>query len=97
MKQYVGSTGPLSICHNTGGWSSYKGGMTSCGSGGGHCTQIVGYGDESGKTYWKIRNSWAAHFGEAGHIRIQYGKQLCNIRSGSTVDTTAAADGSVLV
>lgn len=98
MKGYVGSTAPLSICHYTGGWSSYKSGiMTSCGSGGGHCTQIVGYGDENSLSYWKIRNSWGSRFGEAGHIRIQSGKGLCRITSGMTVEVDSAGDSSVLV
>lgn len=77
MKQYVSSTGPLSICHDAASWSSYRGGiMTSCKSGGGHCTQIVGYGTEGGQSYWKVRNSWGSSFGENGHLRLIYGKSL---------------------
>lgn len=98
MKDYISSTAPLSICHQTGGWSSYRRGiMTRCGSGGGHCTQLVGYGNERGKTYWKVRNSWAARWGEDGYIRIQYGKELCGIKAGMTVDVASVGDGAVLV
>jgi len=34
---------PTAVCHQTGGWQHYSGGvMTSCSKGGGHCTQAVG-------------------------------------------------------
>lgn len=91
MKQYVSSTGPLSICHDAAIWSSYRGGiMTSCKSGGGHCTQIVGYGTEGGQSYLKVRNSWGSSFGESGHARLIYGKNLCGITQlANTVKATA--------
>merc|ERR1712059_146864 len=45
MKQYVGTTGPLSVCVDANSWHSYRGGiLTSCGSSVDHCVQIVGYG-----------------------------------------------------
>lgn len=97
MKQYLGSTAPLSICHQTGGWQSYKGGiLTSCSSGGGHCTQVVGYGSENGQDYWKVRNSWASGWGEAGYIRMAYGKQICGIKAGYTVDVEPVSGSTVV-
>jgi len=81
MKQYVGSSGPLSVCVDATSWSSYRGGvMTYCGQSVDHCVQLVGYG-ESGSTYWKVRNSWGSSWGEAGHIRLRYGGDLCAISS----------------
>lgn len=80
MKNYVGTTGPLSACGQAASWDSYTGGvMTSCGQGGGHCFQIVGYGSDSGVDYWKVRNSWGESFGEDGFIRLQRGTNLCGI------------------
>merc|ERR1712179_878428 len=54
MKQYVGSSGPLSVCVDASSWSSYRGGvMTSCGRSVDHCVQLVGYG-ESGHVRLQI-------------------------------------------
>lgn len=99
MLNFVGSTGPLSICHDAASWSSYKGGiMTSCRSGGGHCTQIVGYGSENGQNYWKVRNSWGSRFGESGHARLIRDKNLCGLNQhASTVDVTAVGSTATLV
>jgi len=71
---------PLSICHQTGGWQSYKSGtiMTSCGSGGGHCTQLIGYSSEKGG-YWIVKNSWGTSWGTNGYIYIKKGSNLCGI------------------
>merc|ERR1712055_680754 len=41
-----------------------------------HAVVNIGYSDDEG--YWTIRNSWAATWGEAGHIRIAKGKNICN-------------------
>merc|ERR1712232_911640 len=96
MLNFVGSTGPLSICHDAASWSSYKSGiMTSCRSGGGHCTQIVGYGTENGRDYWKVRNSWGSRFGENGHARLIRDKNLCGLNQhASTVDVTVVNEVS---
>jgi len=41
-----------------------------------HAVVNIGYSDDEG--YWTIRNSWAASWGEEGHIRIAKGKNICN-------------------
>jgi len=69
---------PLSVCHNTGGWQHYSGGiMTSCSSGGGHCTQMVGYA--SSGDYWIVKNSWGGSWGNSGYLWLKKGQNLCGI------------------
>jgi C1A family cysteine protease len=85
MKSYAGSTGPLSVCVAASTWHNYKSGvMTSCDTKTNHCVQLVGYGDSGSTSYWKVRNSWGTSFGEAGHLRIAIGSNLCNIANNPT-------------
>lgn len=70
---------PMSVCHQTGGWQHYSGGsvMTSCSSGGGHCTQLTGY--SSSGDYWIVKNSWGSSWGSSGYIYIKKGQNLCGL------------------
>lgn len=68
MKNYVMSTGPLSVCLDASTWSTYVSGVVSmCGSTVDHCVQAVGIDTEEGS--WKIRNQWGTEWGEDGYIR----------------------------
>ncbi|OQR88890.1 cysteine protease family C01A [Achlya hypogyna] len=65
-------------------WQHYKNGVvTACpGAESDHAVIALGYGAENGVNYFKIRNSWGAKWGEAGHIRLQRGvggKGMCNV------------------
>lgn len=86
MQQYISASGPLSICVDANSWQSYRGGvLSSCGQSVDHCVQLVGYADNA----WKVRNSWGASWGEAGHIRVAIGQNLCAISSEPTKVTGA--------
>ena len=41
-----------------------------------HAVVNVGYDTDEG--YWIVRNSWAATWGERGHIRMKMGSNICN-------------------
>jgi C1A family cysteine protease len=78
MTNWVGNTGPLSVCLCAANWNLYTGGiMTSCCNLIDHCVQAVGY--DTGAGYWKVRNQWGTRWGESGFIRLQYGTNMCRI------------------
>lgn len=46
---------------------------------GGHAVEFVGYGTQSGKKFWKVKNSWGAGWGEKGYFQILKGVDECGI------------------
>jgi C1A family cysteine protease len=84
MANYVGATGPLSVCLCASTWSTYTGGiMYSCPTQVNHCVQAVGVNTGTGG-YWKVRNSWGTGWGESGYIRLAYGQNTCAITNDPT-------------
>jgi hypothetical protein len=54
-------------------WQFYKEGVVTsdCGKQVDHGVLIVGYGEENGIPYWKVKNSWGPHWGDKGYIKIK--------------------------
>ncbi|XP_054158270.1 procathepsin L-like [Oppia nitens] len=46
-----------------------------------HAVTIVGFGEENGKPYWIVRNSWGAKWCDKGYIKILRGSNMCRIES----------------
>ena len=68
---------PIGVGVDAQGWGAYKSGIFSnCGTALNHAVQLVGVSS----TYWKIKNSWGAGWGESGYIRLALGNTcgLCS-------------------
>jgi cathepsin L len=82
--------GPVSVAieADQAAFQLYKSGVftSSCGDNLDHGVLAVGYGTESGKDYYKVKNSWGTSWGENGYIKLQRGVSQktgqCGILSG---------------
>ncbi|XP_059663548.1 ervatamin-B-like [Cornus florida] len=78
---------PVSVAIDASGYAFqlYSGGVFSgfCKTSLNHGVTVVGYGVDSGRKYWLVRNSWGTGWGERGYIRMERGsagkKGICGI------------------
>lgn len=66
---------PVSVAVDAGGYAFqlYSSGIFTgnCGKNLNHGVTAVGYGEDSGKNYWIVKNSWSTDWGESGYIRMK--------------------------
>lgn len=86
LKAAVGTTGPVSVAFQVvKDFRFYKSGVyesKECHSGEqdvNHAVLAVGYGLESGKKHWIIKNSWGANWGMSGYFQIKRDENMCGI------------------
>ena len=76
------------------GFMSYAGGVwtTDCGTKLDHAVLVVGYGVDAAtnKSYWKVKNSWGASWGEGGYVRLERGLEGAGGHGISDIASTAS-------
>lgn len=77
---------PVSVAIAANAIMSYRSGVFdngNCGTGLNHGVTAVGFGTDSGKNFWIVRNSWGSSWGEQGYIRmsrdVQTSTGICGI------------------
>jgi len=83
--------GPVSVAieADQSGFQFYSGGVFSgsCGKQLDHGVLLVGYGTDSGKDYWRIKNSWGASWGDSGYINFVRGQDQCGLADSASYPT----------
>lgn len=62
-----------------------------CGTNLDHGVLLVGYGNEGGKDYWLVKNSWGPNWGINGFVKIlresKEGPGVCGIQMAASYPT----------
>lgn len=73
LKHALVNEGPVVVAVDANNWFNYESGIfDGCSKDAilGHAVLVRGYGDDGGRKYWQIQNSWGSDWGEKGFIRI---------------------------
>jgi cathepsin X len=85
MKSEVATYGPI-VCgvHASEEFLKYRGGIfseISIKPEINHYVEVIGWGEENGKSYWLGRNSWGTAWGESSFFRMQMGSNNLGIET----------------
>jgi len=81
MAANLAQVAPFSIIVDASSWQYYTGGIlpaSQCGDSLDHA--VIAAGFQLG-SYWNVRNSWGAGWGENGYIRLQFGQNTCGLQT----------------
>lgn len=73
LMQALVQQGPVVVAVDANNWFDYDSGIfDGCQQDAtlGHAVLAKGYGEDGGRKYWLIQNSWGRNWGEQGHIRM---------------------------
>ena len=73
-------------CRSADGSANWKGCSVN------HVVTLVGYGEENGVKFWKIKNSWGTDWGEGGFGKILRGTSHCGIAMDFSVPICTLSD-----
>ncbi|XP_063360636.1 uncharacterized protein LOC134649735 [Cydia amplana] len=94
LKKLLSNYGPLAVGLNAADFHTYHKGILEpnlCkGQDIDHGVVLVGYGEENGKQYWLIKNSWGTVWGEEGYVRLRRGVDACKMGTGYTATCNVA-------
>jgi len=74
LARALAEKGPVAVSVAADTWFSYDAGVfNGCGKDAviDHAVTAVGYGEENGRKFWVIQNSWGKDWGEGGRIRLE--------------------------
>jgi hypothetical protein len=95
LQNILDTVGPPSVCVAADAWQTYTGGiLKSCPGSVDHCVQAVGYTTSGSESYWVVRNSWGASWGEKGYIYLDMttmSGDICHIQEYMTVPTAVSS------
>lgn len=92
LKYAIGCIGPFAVAVDVeDSFRHYRGGIfdnRGCSSDIGklnHAVLVVGYGNDNGRDYWLVKNSWGRNWGMGGYMKLRrnYGN-LCGIATYAT-------------
>ena len=83
MMQEIFQRGPIACSiASTSQLHDYSGGIFKDSTGSStpnHEVSVVGWGEENGQKYWRVRNSWGTFWGEDGFFRVVRGENNIGI------------------